>query len=91
MFTKCKTCIPPEPAIVLGNFREPNLKKVHKQHEIDIANAYQSRMCPKQTIFHKFTLGLALGLALGIIGIIGLLWALLARVWSCVGSAMTTQ
>ena len=50
----------------------PTCKKVHKQHEMYVANVNQTLAYPTQTIFHWLTLRLTLGpqgLALGLQGL----------------------
>ena len=46
---------------MLGNFRILNEKKLHKQHEMYMANANHTLAYPTETIFHWLTLGLTLG------------------------------
>ena len=58
---KVKPVFHQKPCFLLGNFRIANAEKMHKQHEIKMANVNLSLMSPTQTIFHWLVLGLALG------------------------------
>ena len=66
-------------------FTYPTRNKVHKQHEMYMANANQNLAYPTQTIFHWLALGV-LGFALGVPGFVDTNMLVLAMRNSCVGA-----